>query len=250
MSDISAVPFRTVNIDGVPSHAFGGFPHLITRIAQGFHHITLLPQGSVADLAHSAFLQWAANRLPVCLCLDWDVVVFVQRYGLHQPSTRLPYAPVYVADAIHPCPHIGSLDADDPRPEQLEEFFEAIGMVDGIPAAEFVVNPLKGGWEDRADDRALLLGSGVTGIPYGLFRCPECGDFRGCCLDPSYELRGITMPVSCKCVNDTYCALCGEPFDEHQLDSNYYDQENNAVVHVPAYLALSHTCRPDEGRVG
>jgi hypothetical protein len=56
---------------------------------------------------------------------------------------------------------------------------------------------------------------------------PACGDFRGYCLDPSYELRGITMPVSCKCLNDTCCALCGEPFNEHQLDSYYSDLDSN-----------------------
>jgi len=33
-----------------------------------------------------------------------------------------------------------------------------------------------------------------------------------------------------------------EPFDEHRLNSNYYDLYLNKVIHVQAFRALQHRC--------
>src|SRR5688500_9336324 len=88
-------------------------------------------------------------------------------------------------------------------------------------------NSWTGGWEGPADERALLLTPCEGGEPYGLVECPVCGEFRGSCLDPSFELRGISVAVICQCLNDTCCGACGQPLDEHRLNSNYYDRNLN-----------------------
>lgn len=246
MTDLSAVPFRTLDIDGTLVHAFGGFPYLVTKVASALYHVTLLPPGPAERLVHSAYTQWEANRLDICLCLDWDKVVFVQGLGRLHAAVHLPYASLTLADAILPGSSIDPLPFADPRVEQLERFIDEIAFPEAVQESDIFLNPLKGGCEGPADERALLLGRSESGIPRGLFRCQVCGEFRGSCLDPSFELRGITVPVFCKCVNNTRCAVCGEPFDEHRLNTNYYDPGLNEVIQVSALPALRHRCEDGE----
>ena len=244
MSDLSAVPFRTVQIDGAPAHAFGGFPYLLTQVAEELHHIILLPPDPSEQLVQYALAQWQSNGLPTCLCLDWDEAIYVRSRGALQVTTRLPYSTFAAAFSILPEREIPHLPESDARVEQLRFFTRGLEAWRMLRESEFA-QPLKGGWEGPADERALLLTSCEGGEPYGLVECPVCGEFRGSCLDPSFEFRGISVAVTCQCLNDTCCGACGQPLDEHRLNSNFYDRNLNQVINVPAYRALLHRCFDD-----
>lgn len=81
-------------------------------------------------------------------------------------------------------------------------------------------------------------------IPAGLVRCEQCGELKG---------RGITpdrwhevVIVSCLC-DGIVCSSCGES-RLHRPISNYYDEANGEVIHVPYFGFMAHcqACRRAE----
>ena len=107
MSSLQSIPFRTIEHDNVAMHAFGGFPYLVTWIAPGLHHLLLLPALEEEMLVEAALAQWTANRLPTCLCLDWDRSVFINDDGEPPPADDIPYASLTVSGLIHPRTALG-----------------------------------------------------------------------------------------------------------------------------------------------
>src|SRR5205823_1630213 len=76
-------------------------------------------------------------------------------------------------------------------------------------------------------------------IPAGLRRCPECGEYKGRAIVPSYRHDRVDIvPVSCVC-NGIACRYCGER-SIHCPTSNYYDERTGRVWHVPHFGALLH----------
>jgi hypothetical protein len=86
-----------------------------------------------------------------------------------------------------------------------------------------------------------------TSIPPGLTRCPACGEYQGSTraryfnwnepLDAS-ELDNV-VEVSCLCEGIS-CRRCGKK--RHRPTSNYYDERDNSVWHVPYFVGMSPYC--------
>jgi hypothetical protein len=102
----------------------------------------------------------------------------------------------------------------------------------------------KGGRRATTEELVRLAGAGPTGVPSGLFKCRDCGELKGECLDPNRVFKGMIMQVTCRCENDNRCARCGRPLDGHKLDANYFDPADGMIWHTPGFCALSHRC-PD-----
>jgi hypothetical protein len=244
MSNLQSIPFRTIEHDDVAMHAFGGFPYLVTKVTAGLHHLLLLPAVDEERLLEAARAQWAANRLPSCLCLDWDRSVFLQGDGVPSPADDVPYATLTLTGFIRPVPLEPGQPWPDDRADQLAQFIETEGFP-ALKALQFSLgSSMKKGREASIDELTALSGRGREGAPFGLFPCAMCGEFRGTCLDPSPRLRGLVVEVVCSCVNDTRCAACGEPFCQRQLESNLYDPEDDSIWHLSAMPVLEHRCAP------
>jgi hypothetical protein len=142
--------------------------------------------------------------------------------------------------AWDPCvsfPEGGELAA---RACALEEF-----VAEHNPGGYLVGNGWKGGRVATFDEAQWLFGRSDDGVPRGLERCPECGDWKGECLDPRVqEQRGedIVVPVSCACENWNRCARCHQPLASNRLNSNLYDPRDGRIWFVPGFSGLNHRC--------
>ena len=242
MSSLQTIPFRTIEHDNVAMHAFGGFPYLVTRIAPGLHHVLLMPAFEEQSLLEAALAQWTANRLPTCLCLDWERSVFLDQNSEPAPGDGVPYASLTLTGLLRPTPVRHEQPRPDGRAELLAQFIETAGFP-ALKALEFRLGgSLKHGREASPDELKALSGRGSAGAPFGLFPCETCGEYRGTCLDPAPNLKGLVVQVICRCVNETRCAACGEPFCERQVESNLYDPEDDSIWHLSALSALEHRC--------
>ena len=129
-------------------------------------------------------------------------------------------------------------------PARRAEVLRQRGM---LPSADFVVGDLtKGGRDATPDEFQTLSGRQTSGVPIGLVLCADCRLWKGQCLDPSPEFSGKVMRVCCRCENRNRCARCGETLYRFQLNANYYDQREAAVVHVPGFSGLTHECAGNE----
>ena len=90
-------------------------------------------------------------------------------------------------------------------------------------------------------------------IPPGLTRCTVCGEYRGSTLarhlnwnDPldASELDEV-IEVRCIC-EGIACRRCGKMM--HRPTSNYYDERDNAIWHVPYFRGMlpCRECRSTE----
>ena len=248
MSSLQTIPFRTIEHEKAAMHAFGGFPYLVTWIAQGLHHVLLLPALEEPSLLEAARAQWTANRLRTCLCLDWEGSVFFDQNHDQAPKDHVPYAALTLTGLLRLTPIRHEQPWPDGRAEQLAQFIETVGfppvaaLCSGYSRLEA---SLEHGREASREELESLSGRGPTGAPFGLFRCETCRAYRGTCLDPAPDRKGLIVQVICLCVNETRCAACGEPFCRFQLESNLYHAEEDTVWHVSAMPALEHRCRAD-----
>ena len=67
-------------------------------------------------------------------------------------------------------------------------------------------DPLRAGHAASDDELEEYAGRGPDGVPTGLGRCDDCGEWTGWCLDPAPESGPAVVPVYCRCLNATCCA--------------------------------------------
>jgi hypothetical protein len=212
---------------------FDSFPYLNTRVGRGLFHLEPLPAtASLEELKLIAEVQVSYNRLDACLVIGPASCIYFDRDGTVRPSTSIPSGGINFAGQLLPC---GAFRVDRDVHQRLREFVEL------RREAGYVFGDLtKGGRSATEEELGELAGFQHGGVPYGLERCGVCGDWRGQCLDPSPEFRGMVMQVRCLCQNDTRCARCGHPFADRAVNANYYDGK---IWHVPGLAALKHKCR-------
>ena len=219
---------------------FGGTPYLATRIEPEFFHILLLPRGwPLYSQLNVAFRQAEANRLPTYFLLTPDSCLWLRTDGAVLPARAEPRELAVAVGKLEPCEAL----PDDP---ELEERRARLREHAGRQGHRTIwCDPARGGWAPTEEEAATLAGETGEGVPRGLERCPDCGEWRGTCLDPRASADPLVLPVCCQCENDTECAGCGNPLFERRLQCNWYDEEERALHYVPGFHALDHVCGDD-----
>ena len=233
-------------------------PYLMVEIVATLYHLTVLPAEFGDDALEAvARAQVQANRLAACLVLGERRVLAIDAEGVERRETEVPFRLFghWISAAVtgrlktaSPLPATDDLlrrqtsleAAIKEYPARRAEVLRQRGM---LPSADFVVGDLtKGGRDATPAELEVLSGRQANGVPNGLGLCADCGFWKGQCLDPHAEFRGKVMRVHCGCDNWNRCAACGQRLAAHRLNGNYYDQREDAVVHVPGFSGLGHQC--------
>lgn len=220
--------------------AFDGYPYLVTLVVKGLYHAALLPaQDSYEVLRDVTRRQVAANRLQSCVVIDSSTALYVHLDGSERRSSNLPRGAVVVTGRLRLCREMVESAELGGRRARLDAFIHR-----HTPGGYLLGDASKGGRPATADERVALEGKRDDGVPRGLDRCSMCGWWRGYCLDPDPRWLGLVMKADCLCDNDTVCARCTRPLAKWRLNSNYYNETDGKIWHVPAFCAFSHQC-PD-----
>jgi hypothetical protein len=217
--------------------AFDGTPYLATRIEPEFFHVLLLPsEWPLYSQLNVAFRQAEANRLPTCFLLTPDSCLWLRTDGSVLPARAEPRDLAVAVGKLAPCEILPASAGMRERDASLRAHAARQG--------ERTVwsDPQRGGWPPSEAEAETLAGEGEEGVPRGLERCPECGEWRGACLDPRAREAPLVLPVACPCDNDNECAACGALLFDRRLQSNWYDAEDRALHYVPGFHALDHVC--------
>ena len=226
-------------LSGIP--AFDGYPYLVTLVVKGLYHVALLAARDSYDVLRDVTRrQVAANRLQSALVIDESTALYVRLDGTEEGSSNLPRGAAVATRRLRLCREMPGSAELDVRRVRLDAF---IGR--HTPKGFLLGDVSKGGRLATVRERVSLEGRQDDGVPRGLDRCAVCGRWRGECLDPDPTWRGLVMTVECPCDNDTVCARCARPLARWRLSSNFYDERDGAIWHVPAFSAFSHRC-PDE----
>ena len=75
-------------------------------------------------------------------------------------------------------------------------------------------------------------------VPAGLTRCPNCGHFKGECLQD-----GKPWIITC-CCSLNICDRCKTPVYKYKIGTNFYDEFDGRCWRVPIHHAWAHRC-PD-----
>lgn len=234
---------RQPSIDVPRLTPFDGYPYLMIRIGHtALRSVSLLPaEWPRHRLENLAARQVAANRLYACLCLAPNLGVNVWADGSGLQTSFIP-AGVPLVDRLRlpePIPQSPEIVA---RHDRLLEFADARAPKHGY----LVGDGLEGGRPATREDRGRLSQLDASGIPAGLARCPDCGEFRGDYLAVKGEGNGDQRPrvieVHCACQNHNRCAACGEPLAESRLSAYSYDETTASVWYLAAYAGLRHRC--------
>ncbi len=231
-------PNPSVSRDPLNLPRFDGFPYLITRVVSGLYHIIVIPaQQSTEWYQELLNRQGEANRLKTCLVLGagaaWS---WPPDDGLNQTS-QPPTGGAIVTDRLQPPAAFDRTPDLSARHTRLERLAKVRN-----PGGYMLGDLTKGGRPATPEERDRLAGNRSNGMPSGLERCLQCGDWRGQCLDPSPKFAGMVMQVYCPCENDNRCARCGSLLAERKLNANYYDESDGQIWHVPGFSGLSHMC--------
>lgn len=70
----------------------------------------------------------------------------------------------------------------------------------------------------------------------GLSRCQECGEWRGDVIDD-----GVPKTATCRC-EPSRCSRCGGIVHPRRICGHYWCAESEALVHVPWFVGMAHTC--------
>jgi hypothetical protein len=216
---------------------FPDAPYLATRIEPDLYHILLLPrEWPLYSLLNVAFRQAEANRLPTYFLITPETCLWMQPDGSVLPGRAEPRDVAVTMGKLAAC-EVAPSDPDlVSREQRLRHFIHAQGD------RTIGCDPARGGCTPSAEDLEAYQGPGEDGVPRGLERCPECGEWRGACLDPGRPLEPLLLPVCCPCDNDNQCAWCGEPLFERRLQCNWYDEVEGRLHYVPGFHALDHVC--------
>jgi hypothetical protein len=219
---------------------FGGFPYLVVRIMSALYHINLLSaeRSSLDWLCNIAQAQANANKFEVCLVLNAQVGVYFPSRHKPYSSEEIPRGGIAMTDQLRLC-------VDQPfgedflrRRRDLEVFIESNSLKSGVLLGDL----RKGGRKATQEELISLQGVQENGLPKGIVICPDCGDYRGECLDACPYTHGLVVRVSCYCENDNLCAYCGGKLYKRKLHANYYNTADGRIWHVPSFSGLSHRC--------
>jgi hypothetical protein len=235
-----------------PTRLFEGFPYLVTRVVPAMYHLILLPDDlSTEQLVEIAQRQARANRLQTRLVVAADAALYIEPDGSRQWSAWPPTGGLIVTGRLRACRTFPETRALAARRLALERFVKAV-----TPSRGYMLGDLtKGGRQATLEEAVLLAGTQPNGVPRGLVRCPDCGEWQGRCLDPSPQFAGQVMEVHCRCANDNRCAACGELLSERKLNANQYERSDGEIWHLPGFAAFDHAChstgahRPTSGKV-
>lgn len=220
------------------------FPCLFLRLAGALSHVMVLPRAwSRAELLAFARAQIAANRLRGLLALSAEEAIGLSADG-EEAMVAPPACVLLVVDRLRPVRDL---------PESLELGARRAALAAYMAARRgggYVLGDLtKGARPATAEERRSLAGRQPGGAPRGLVRCPDCGEWRGECLDRNAAHGAGDPPpvvrVHCTCENENRCAACGRPLHRYRLNSNFYDPRDRAIWHVPGFVAVDHRC-PDD----
>lgn len=216
---------------------FEGTPYLATRIEPDLYHLLLLPRDwPLYSQLNVAFRQAEANRLPTHFLLTPDSCLWLQSCGAVMPARAEPREVALTFGKLEPCDLL-------PTDVDLIERYGALKEYVRDRGSQTVgCDPDRGGWTPSPEELELYGGPARDGVPAGLERCEQCGEWCGVCLDPERSVEPLALPVTCLCENQNECARCGEPLFERRLQSNWYDEVDGELRYVPGFHALDHNC--------
>jgi hypothetical protein len=218
---------------------FDSYPYLLTRLAPGLDHITLVPdEFTEAEAVAMGRHQAMAQQLPTCLVLSRRFCYYLLCSGEVKASDQTPPCDSVAYGCLQTPNGLAKTNNHGCRVDRLDHFarsrtreFDRFG------------DPLKGGREASATELRTLRGRTPSGIPRGLELCTTCGDWHGECFDSNPARRGVVVPIHCWCQNHNRCARCGELLSIRRLNGNYFDERDGYVWHVPGFVALRHWCK-------
>src|SRR5579875_2628464 len=215
---------------------FGGFPYLATRISPTLYHIILLPRSKSLELCQAAAgCQAYLNQLPTCLVLDHDLCYYYTGSAAPTKSAHPPSGGFLVYGRLRAFREFPVTPELRARREALSSF--------GKQSGGFLFGDLtKGGRAASEDELRRLAGKQKNGVPAGLVRCSQCGEWKGECLDPSPSFKNKVMSVHCTCDNNNLCAGCGRLLHARKLNANFFDEADGEIWHVPGFCAFGHRC--------
>jgi len=224
---------------GGKGRAFDSYPYMLINLYADLVHITVLPGNlPIEHMSYACRHQAQTNYLTTALVLGPFMGVFYKPGKETVLHSYIPHEGPFVTGGIRLAMDIPDSEEMRIRQALLREYLSGNGLHGDCNG----VHSLKFGEEATAEQRQALRGRGHDGMPKGLKLCNVCQMHDGCCLDPDPAYEGLIMPVFCKCRNRNHCIGCGKRLHEYTLASNYYDPEQDRVVHVPASVALSHRC--------
>jgi hypothetical protein len=217
---------------------FDGFPYLVTRVVPAMYHIIILPEELAdADLTDVARRQARANVLETCLVLSADSALYIAPDG-REHAGKAPCGGFAINYRLRLCQSFADTERLLARRSALERF-----IATGPPRTGYMFGDLtKGGRTATFEEAVMLAGKQPNGVPRGLVRCTDCGEWHGRCLDPSPKFATQVMRVVCRCANDNRCAACGQLLHTRKLNANEYSDRDGQIWHTPGFCGLSHVC--------
>jgi len=224
-----------------PTRLFDGFPYLVTRVVPAMYHIIVLPDElDETELLGIARQQAGLNVLETCLVLSADAAIYIATSG-QEYRGKAPRGGEIIVDRLRPCRAFTQTAKLCARRLALARFIEQ-----GPPRTGYMFGDLtKGGRTATFEETIMLAGTHANGVPRGLARCTNCGDWRGRCLDPSPDFAGQLMQVHCRCANDNRCGACEELLHTRKLNANQYNETDGHIWPTPGFSGLSHACGTD-----
>ena len=217
---------------------FNGFPYMLTLVSGGLFHISILPADIGLDnLKEIVRWQVSANKLQSCLVLGSSCCVYFDLDGAERISSDIPRGGFNCTGRLQTAWSGSGGSEFGVRAELLRAYLTEHGPRDMVYA-----ELTKGGRQATAEEMSRLEGSQPNGIPLGLTKCEQCGQWKGECLDANPKFAGLIMPVGCACENDTLCAACGGALWQRRINANYYDEPRGCIYRVPGFKAFSHKC--------
>lgn len=218
---------------------YDDFPYLLTRLTPAFYHVIPLSDTlEESTLRSLARYQHQCNQLPTCLALERERCIFFGSHGSEILSDQIPRGGIIIANRLKPCAPLENTSWWQKKTNWLEELVQRQRAY-----GEYIFGDLtKGGREAYEDEKQLLSGATLGGIPKGLTKCNVCLEWRGDCLDPNPVFRQRIMSVTCRCENTNRCARCLQPLADRKLNANYWDDATNSIIHVPGFVSLGHGC--------
>jgi len=236
----SSRPITHPQLEALKLPACDGFPYIWTRVVAALYHLVLLPRTyEVKLLQHIAQRQVSANRLPTCLVLGENECYYYTPDGGESRESSIPRGGFVVSGKLQLCVQ---LEQDDDLHARQRRLFIYEAERNGTTPGCLFGDLTKGGRDATVDEQLHLAGRGQNGVPTGLARCANCGEWAGECLDPSPVFKGKVMRVHCLCENDNRCAACGGLLHARKLNANYFEKSDGQIWHVPGFSGLSHRC--------
>ncbi len=215
---------------------FAGFPYLITRLGPALYHVLLLPQDrSLWLLRATGASQAQLNALPTCLVLDNDSCYYYGPDGHATQDTQPPRRGWICFGKLRPFREFPLTAELAKRKRRLESFA-------GQPNLWLFGDLTKGGHKANDEEIVRLAGRQEQGVPVGLTRCTDCGQWKGQCLDPNPKFANQVMTAHCACDNINLCAGCGQLLYPHKLNANFFDESDGQIWHLPGFCTFSHQC--------